>query len=142
MREEVKIRIHGMHNMDEGDAEPIEILTMGEKYEEDGFLCVEYEEAIDETESGVVEVGNNLLKIKDDQVEIIKDGQIASHMVFVPGQTTVTYYSTPFGEMEVGIHTDKISKTPNDRGFDLQINYNLEMNQAFVSYCQVNVSIE
>ena len=105
-------------------------------------MCIAYDEVISEEDNGLVQVGKNLLKISSDQVEVIKKGQSESHMVFVPEQTTVTYYSTPAGELEVGIHTDHIEKTDYEKGFNLQMQYELEMNQTFISSCSVNIAVE
>ncbi len=139
MSQEVKIKIRGLHGPGE---DPVEVVSIGQMYEEGGSVCIAYDEVISEEDNGLVQVGKNLLKISSDQVEVIKKGQSESHMVFVPEQTTVTYYSTPAGELEVGIHTDHIEKTDYEKGFNLQMQYELEMNQTFISSCSVNIAVE
>ena len=139
MSQEVKIKIRGLDGPGE---DPVEVVSIGQMYEEGGSVCIAYDEVISEEDNGLVQVGKNLLKISSDQVEVIKKGQSESHMVFVPEQTTVTYYSTPAGELEVGIHTDHIEKTDYEKGFNLQMQYELEMNQTFISSCSVNIAVE
>ena len=63
-------------------------------------------------------------------------------MVFIPDQTTFTYYSTPIGEIEVSIHTNQIEKIELESGFFLKMDYDLEMNQTFISNCNVQVTVE
>lgn len=136
---EVKIKICGEQN-EQGDT--VEVVSVGDLYQEDGFLCLAYDEVVDEEENGIVQVVKNEIKISDEQVEVIKKGPSRSHMVFVPDQTTFTYYSTPMGELEVSIFTDEIKKIDYDNGFRLNMNYQLEMNQTFVSNSSVNIAVE
>ena len=143
MKKKIKIKIKGIHESPEGEIEPVEVIALGQMFDKDGFLCITYEEAIDEGDDGVVSrVSGNLLKIRDDQVEIIREGPAKSHMVFVQGETTTTYYYTMYGEMEMGIHTENINKVLTQNGFDLSIRYTLEMNQTFISKCNVGISVE
>ena len=110
--------------------------------ERDGFSCITYEEIVEEEENGVVQVVKNLLKIKDEQVEVVKRGPAESHMVFVPDQTTYTYYSTPVGELEIGLYTKSLEKVMTEKGFHLRLDYDLEMNQTFLSNCNVDIFVE
>ena len=126
---EVKIKIRGEQG--END-DSVEVVSIGQMFHENGFLCLTYDEVVDEEETGVVQVVKNTIKISDEQVEVIKKGPSQSHMVFVPDQTTFTYYSTPLGELEVSIFTDEIEKISNDNGFTLSMHYQMEMNQTFV----------
>ena len=121
MKKEIKIKIKGIHESPEGEIEPVEVIALGQMFDKDGFLCITYEEAIDEGDDGVVSrVSGNLLQ----------------------GETTTTYYSTMYGEMEMGIHTENINKVLTQNGFDLSIRYTLEMNQTFISKCNVGISVE
>ena len=136
---EVKIKIRGEQG--END-DSVEVVSIGQMFHENGFLCLTYDEVVDEEETGVVQVVKNTIKISDEQVEVIKKGPSQSHMVFVPDQTTFTYYSTPLGELEVSIFTDEIEKISNDNGFTLSMHYQLEMNQTFISNNIVNIEVE
>ena len=63
-------------------------------------------------------------------------------MVFVEGKDTISYYSTPFGEMEVSIHTDHLKKMETEKGFQILLKYALEINSAHVSDCNVDIRVE
>jgi uncharacterized beta-barrel protein YwiB (DUF1934 family) len=135
----VKIKIRG----EQGEQDnAVEVVSVGKMYEEDGFVCLSYDEVVDEEETGVVQTVKNLLKINENQVEVIKKGPAKNHMVFVPGQTTFSYYSTPVGELEVSIFTETINKITRDDGFSLDMQYQLEMNQMFVSDSNINIEVE
>ncbi|MCH5251517.1 MAG: DUF1934 domain-containing protein [Lachnospiraceae bacterium] len=141
MKQEVKVIISGMQGENVGN-DQIQVVSVGQMYEKDNFTCVTYDEVVDEEENGVVQVVKNLIKINDEQVEVIKKGPVKSHMVFVPEQTTYTYYSTPIGELEVGVHTRSIDRSKRSNGFGLKLRYDLEMNQSFISSCSVNIAVE
>lgn len=136
---DVKIKIRGRQGEEQ---EGVEVVSIGEMYERDGFVCLTYDEVVDEEETGVVQVVKNMIKINEEQVEVIKKGPTQSHMIFVPEETTFTYYSTPFGEMEVSIFTDEIKKITSDEGFSLNMQYQLEMNQTFIANSSVDIAVE
>ncbi|MCI8792607.1 MAG: DUF1934 domain-containing protein [Eubacterium sp.] len=140
MAQEVKITIHGLQA--QGNGEPVEVVSVGQMEIQDGFACITYDEVVSEEENGLVQVVKNTLKISDGQVEVVKKGSAASHLVFIPDQTTFTYYSTPIGEIEVSIHTNQIEKIELESGFFLKMDYDLEMNQTFISNCNVQVTVE
>lgn len=142
MTREVKIKINGVQAQSPEENDVIEVVSVGQMYEKDGFVCVTYDEVVEEEENGLVQVVKNLLKIRQDQVEVIKHGSTESHMVFVPERTTFTYYSTPLGELEVSVHTQDIVKEDLETGFRLRLQYELEMNQTFISGCSVDIEIE
>ena len=142
-KEKVKIKISSRHDYGTGELEPIEVISVGELYQdEDGFDCLCYEEVVSADESGQVSVINNLLRIGEDQVELIKGGQGESHMVFIPNHKTVSYYPTPAGELEIGVHTSFAQKTVYNNGFTLELEYDLEMNSTIMSSCGLSIAVK
>lgn len=142
MVQEVKLRIRGLQTLDGVEEDSVEVVSIGQMCERDGFICITYEEVIEEDENNNVQVAKNLLKIRDEQVEVIKKGTVASHMIFVPEQMTYTYYSTSMGELEVGIFTKDMVYEKKEKGFRLKMRYNLEMNNTFVSQCNMDIEVE
>lgn len=140
MTQEVKLRVCGIQGEDPEDN--VEVVSIGQMYQEDHYVCLAYDEVVDESDSGVVQVVKNLMKISDNQVEVIKKGPSESHMVFVPDQTTYTYYTTPLGELEVSIFTKEILREERENGFHLLLRYDLEMNSTFISQCSVDIIVE
>ena len=140
-KKEVKIKISSKHNYGFGEVVPIEIVSMGELYKEDGFDILSYEEVVNEDETGQVQVINNELRIGETQVELIKDGDASTHMIFVPNQKTISYMSTPAGEMEIGVNTSVAEKIVYTNGFQLKLQYELEMNQTLVTSCGLDIAV-
>lgn len=140
MKTDVKISIRGIQNSAEEDS--VEIVSLGEMYEKDDNIYVSYEEGA-EAASGVdCDIVKSMLKICPKQVEIIKKGPTETHMVFVQDKDTISYYSTPFGEMEVAIHTNRLERLNTEQGFQIFLNYALEINAAHVSDCNVDIRVE
>ena len=134
MTKEVKLRICGMHmHGEDGDRDDVEVISVGQMCERDGFAWITYEEVVEEEENGLVSVV---------KLEIIKHGPAESHMVFVPNETTYSYYSTPVGELEIALSTKSLQKILTERGFHLKLDYDLELNQTFLSNCNVDIFIE
>ncbi len=140
MKKDVKISISGIHN--NSDEEKVEIVSMGEMYENDHQICVSYEEAADEVSGVNCELVKSMLKVKPDQIEIIKKGATETHMVFIEDKDTLSYYSTPFGELEVAIHTDRLERRETPKGFQILLQYALEVNAAHMSDCNVDIKVE
>ena len=129
MTKEVKLRICGMHmHGEDGDRDDVEVISVGQMCERDGFAWITYEEVVEEEENGLVSV--------------VKNGPAESHMVFVPNETTYSYYSTPVGELEIALSTKSLQKILTERGFHLKLDYDLELNQTFLSNCNVDIFIE
>lgn len=142
-KEKVKIKISSRHDYGTGELDPIEVISVGELYrDEDGFDCLTYEEVVSADESGQVSVINNLLRIGEDQVELIKGGDDESHMIFIPNHKTVSYYPTPVGELEIGVHTSFAEKTVYNNGFTLELKYDLEMNSMIMSSCGLSIAVK
>ena len=126
-----------------GEIGPIEVISKGERYQdEDGYDCLVYEEVIEPSDTGEAMIVNNLLRIGESQVELIKGGQGEAHMVFIPNHKTVSYYPTPAGEMEVGVHTSLAEKTIYNNGFTLELKYDLELNQNIMSTCGLSIAVK
>ncbi len=142
MPQDVKLKIHGTQKHGEEENDDVEVVCIGKMYDSDGFMCITYDEVIEGEPNGLVETATNMVKIRDDQVEVIKNGQMKSHLIFVPNQATFSYYSTPFGELEVSVHTKKLEKTEQEKGFRLVIQYDLDLNHNFISSCMVDIEVE
>ena len=71
--------IAGLH--ENGTTDSLEVISFGEMYEENGETIVKYEEAMDDVEGEDCEMVQSQLKIRDGQVEILKEGGTRTHMV-------------------------------------------------------------
>lgn len=140
MREKVIVSIRGIHQGEADDS--VEVVSMGEMLKKEDAIYVSYEEASDEADGTDCEIVKSLMKVKPGQVEIIKKGPAETHMIFVEGKDTMSYYSTPFGELEVVIHTKRLACVEMDNGVHIELEYALEVNAAHMSDCNVDIKVE
>ncbi len=140
MKKNVKVSISGIQNND--NEEMVEVVSVGEMMQRDDHICVSYEEAADNAAGVDCQLVKSMLKVKPDQIEIIKKGAAQTHMVFIEDRDTISYYSTPFGELEVAIHTDRLERKERDNGFQILLEYALEINASHMSNCNVDIRVD
>lgn len=139
MTKDVLISIKGLQ-FESGNDEPVEMIAPGEYFFRNGKHYVRYEEIIEGAE-GDHDVSMNTVKISEEQVEIMKKGGSNVHMVFADGHKNLTYYSTPFGQLQIGIFTNHIEVKEEKDVIHIKLRYDLEINQSFVSGCEITMYI-
>lgn len=139
MNRKVCIKISGLHSVEGADGdEGVEVINIGSYYKRGGKHYVRYEEPAEN--SGVVNV--NLLKISDNEIELIAKGRTGTHMIFTMGKKNMTYYSTPFGGMNIGIDTYDVNVNDEENLITVDIDYGMELNLDYVAECHVHIEIE
>lgn len=140
MDKNVLIHIRGLQMMEPTDEqEPIELVVPGQYYFKNGSHYLRYEELIDETSA---EPTVNYIKISSKAVEVRKKGLVNVHMVFERGKKNMTYYSTPYGTVEMGIAATGVMIEESENGIDMKVDYALEMNEEYVADCYLTVSAQ
>ena len=123
MDKEVLIHVRGLHMMEEdGEQEPVEIVVPGEYYFRNGSHYLRYEEILEDFSEPTI----NYIKISPKGIEVRKKGIVNVHMVFEQGKKNMTYYTTPYGTIEMGIAATNMN---------LKEDYALDMNQEHVADC-------
>lgn len=141
MAQEVIVKIKGIQYSEEASG-PVEVISSGEKFEKNGKIYIVYDEVIQEEAGGIEELVKNTIKINGNEVDFIKRGSRGTHLVFRPGQNNVTCYSTPYGELTIGIMTSDVDIQESKGKLQLNIRYDLDINNVHVSECLVDMSIE
>ena len=139
MTKDILISIKGLQ-FESGSDEAVEMIAPGEYFFRNGKHYVLYEE-IAESPDGDNDISKNTVKISKDQVEIMKKGGSNVHMVFQENQKNLTYYTTPFGQLMISIFTNHINIKEKDEVIEITLRYDLEINQTFVSDCEINMFI-
>ena len=121
------------------EQEPIELVVPGQYYFKNGSHYLRYEELMDETSA---EPTVNYIKISSKAVEVRKKGLVNVHMVFERGKKNMTYYSTPYGTVELGIAATGVMIEESENGIDMKVDYALEMNEEYVADCYLTVSAQ
>lgn len=136
MKKDVLVSISGLQYEVDRD-EPIEVISVGQYYNKNGKHYICYDEILE----GIEGVTSCTVKVAPDQIDIIKRGSNNVHMIFEKGKKNTTFYSTPYGDLQIGIHTAKIQLGEAEDKLSIQINYGLDINYAFIADCQIQMKI-
>ena len=84
----------------------------------------------------------NYIKISQKGMEVCKKGVVNVHMVFEQGKKNMTYYTTPYGTIEMGIAATNMNLEENDGSLDMKVDYALDMNQEHVADCYLAIKAQ
>ena len=139
MDKEVLIHVRGLQTMDaDGEQEPLEIVVPGQYYFRNGSHYLRYEEVMEDFAEPTV----NYIKISRKGMEVRKKGVVNVHMVFEQGKKNMTYYTTPYGTIEMGIAATNLNLQESDGGLDMKVDYALDMNQEHVADCYLAIKAQ
>lgn len=137
MTKDVLVSITGAHTLNE-ESDDISVITAGSYYQKNGKHYIIYEEVLDDG-AGTIK---NTVKIGNGTIDIIKGGDARAHMVFEENKTNVSCYATPFGQMMVGVTTDRISLEEEENRLRAGIDYTLEVNYEKMSRCHIEIEVK
>ncbi len=140
MDENVILSIKGTQHyegaQDGGDM--VELVTLGTLRRDEKGMTISYEE----TELTGMEGTTTRVRIEDGpRVTLLREGRINTQMIFQLGQRYLSLYETPYGSLSVGIETRRLKNTVCETGGDLEIDYDIEVNnlQAGTNLFRLNV---
>ena len=139
MQKEVLIHVRGLQMMDaQGDQEPIEIVVPGQYYFRNGSHYLRYEEILDESSEPTV----NYIKMSERGLEVSKKGLVNVHMVFEQGKKNMTYYTTPYGTVLLGIAAINRVISESEENLHMKAVYALDMNEEHVADCYLAIQVQ
>ena len=137
MKKDAVIRIVSMQRTENGDNAGEMTVTGALICEEDKSI-IEYIENNEETgpeETTITVFDNNT-------VSIVRRGQFSSEMMVEKNARHHTFYSTPYGELTMGIYGSQVEWSKDDKGGVLKMKYSLDFNNGFVSENTMKIYIE
>ena len=115
-----------------------EMTVAGTIFYEKDKVIIEYIENNEETgpeETTITVLENNI-------VSIVRKGQFSSEMMVEKNVRHHTFYSTPYGELTMGIYGNQVEWSKDDNGGILRMKYSLDFNNGFVSENTMKIYIE
>lgn len=137
MTKEVMVRIVGQHAGDAVNDEKLAGAAPGVYYERDGAQYILFEEKAE----GFEETIKNRIKLKDNCLEISKQGPLNSHMVFQEGMLHNSAYVTPYGRFLMGVRTKRFALEEREESLQIQVDYELEMDDQFVADSKIDIFV-
>lgn len=139
MTEQVLVSIKGLQFIDtDENAEPIELITIGNYYHRNGHTFIRFEESFE----GVEGSAQNMIKITPNVLEVWKKGVVDVHMVFEKEKKNISYYTTPFGTMQMGIAATSLEVQEDPDHINVLVDYALEINEEYMADCTLIVNIK
>lgn len=119
----VMISVKARQSFEGMESDTIELVTEGQFDRDGAGYTLRYRES----EATGMEGTTTIIRVEDGRVTLLRDGPFQSQMVFEEGRRHLSLYQTPYGAMEVGVHTGHLRNGLNDAGGDLEIDYHLEV---------------
>ncbi|MBE6997992.1 MAG: DUF1934 domain-containing protein [Ruminococcaceae bacterium] len=129
MNKDVLITIHSIQNIDGQDCDGPELITQGTyEYAPDGVRF-----SYMESELTGLEGTRTDFHIKPEEVVLSRRGSVNAEMVFRRGEKQRFRYQTEYGALNLALNTHRLETTLDEHGGDVEIEYDLNFNQSFLS---------
>ncbi|MCL2427158.1 MAG: DUF1934 domain-containing protein [Oscillospiraceae bacterium] len=125
----VLISIKGSPLYSADEDEMFELMTDGEYLEKNGICTFSYIGSTLTGEEGTLTTFN----VEKDKVTLQRNDGINGDMIFTENQKQHFLYNTPFGSVMMGIDTHSIVSNMADDGGNLEIKYDIEVDNVSVS---------
>ena len=121
MKKSAIISLKSYNDLDADDV--IEVVTPGEFIvTDDGFKAI-YEE----TELSGMGGTTTTLTVIDDSLLLEREGNVNAKMDFKKGETSISLYNTPYGALDLQIHTEDLNVDINENGGVVTAKYLMEL---------------
>ena len=134
---DVVIKMHSIHGCDTDEQDTLDFITDGYYFQDGDTACFSYLETdvtgFDGTRTSVI--------VKPDHVVVDRDGSVTARMIFKVGEKNSFPFQTPFGTALLGIKTRRINQSFNESGGQLEVDYVLDMEHAFVTKNKIQLNI-
>ncbi len=138
MTKDVIISIRGAQEYEGADNDAVQLMTAGQLTQ----MADGYELSYQESEVTGMEGTTTTFQIQGPRVTLLRTGTVCSQMVFEEGRRHLSLYSTPYGNLEVGIATSRLSSSISPTGGDLEIDYSIEIDHALAGYNCFRISVK
>ena len=138
MIKDVIIEIKTEQSLD-GQSDSIEFSTDGRFGIKDGSYFLSYDE------SGLLDIEGEIkttLYVKPDNTVVLqRKGSYNSKMIIEKGVRTNCFYSTPVGNILIGIFGEKVLSNLNENGGNIALTYLIDDDAKLISRNKVNISV-
>lgn len=137
MTKEILLSLKGLQIENGDGGQELETITVADYYRKNGNHYVLY----DEVTEGFDDVTKNMIKFKENCLEVTKRGLVNVHMVFEEDKKNMTSYATPYGNILVGIDTGSVLVEEEEKQIRVQVAYTLEANYQYLADCRIEMMI-
>lgn len=135
----VKITIKSKQKYENNEKDSTELITVGEYKSEDGVYTISY----NDSEATGFEGCTTTLTVEKDKASLIRSGEKHnSNLIIEDGKKHHCVYSTPHGDLMVGVNAKKVIPALNENGGDLYLNYTIDINSTYMSDNELFIKVE
>ncbi len=138
MTKEVLLSLQGLQfDAVSADGDKIETITPAEYYKRNDSHYVIFEEAME----GFQEKTKNVIKFKENSLDLTKKGLVNVHMIFEENKKNMTNYTTPYGNILIGIDARSVRLKEKEERIEVDVDYALEVNYEHFADCKIKMDI-
>ncbi len=139
MTRDVLVTVSGIQRPpgQDGEVEPIELMTTGTYDYKEGRHIVEYDEVFED----VPGVTHNIVTFSSEEATVHKDGQANIDMIFEVGKTNLACYETPYGDIDMSFTASSVNVSEEEERLSMMIEYALSMNGQYVADCSLSMQV-
>ena len=137
MTKEVMVTLSGLQLGDSGE-DTVETVHIGEYYEKNGVHYLFFDELLEGHKTPI----RNMLKLRNEKLEVRKRGPVSAELVFEEGEVTESAYNIPYGSFLVGVHTKGVCLGVEEEKIEMTASYELMVNGAHCLDCDIKVTVE
>lgn len=139
MQENYLISIKGRQKVDDETGE-IELTTFGSYVKRGDSRYIVYKEYTSEDNS---QTRTSILKIDgSSKITLMRGGEDSTRLILESGKRHLCQYDTEFGNMMVGIFTNRVQSELNDLGGSLEVSYTLDINSSLSSQNEIFITVK
>ncbi|MBO5021028.1 MAG: DUF1934 domain-containing protein [Clostridia bacterium] len=135
---DVLIKIKGIQEPDSSQNEAIEFSTDGKMEINEDTITIFYNEG--EMLEGA-DIKTKMQIIGNHTVITERNGSMNSRLVVQKGVRNTCFYSTPYGELSMGIYGEEIENDLNSNGGKLKMKYSIDTNLSLLSKNEVEITV-
>lgn len=121
------------------DKTETELITSGSYKPDNETFLISY---LDSEATGFEGSETKISVTGNKMASIIRRGSSSSDLIIEPGKKHHCHYSTPYGEMVIGIFTHSIENNLNENGGRLYMKYTIDINTSYMSDNEIIMNIK
>lgn len=137
MTKDVMIVIRGLQATEEEQGDQVEVIVPGSYYCKNNKHFLLFQEPVEGTE----EYAKSTIKLADNYMELTRKGVMSTHMVFETNKKNVTYYTTPYGSIPMGIDARMVRLEESEDRIEAEVRYLLDMNYQHVADSTIHIEV-
>lgn len=137
MDRNVVLTIRGLNIGGEAKEGSLETVTRAEYFKKGESRYLLYEEK----QEGFLQPLRSRIKYNDRTLELTRQGLIKTHIVFEQGKKTMSRYVVPYGEMTLGIDTDRVGIEEQEDFVKIQAEYDLEIDGEHQAHNKIEILV-